>query len=60
MIYQNHIETLVKVLVIKYPTGLRLNVVIVVSFLQEQINKKDTLKTALVFPDIIYNFSNRN
>ena len=60
MIYQNHIETLVEVLVIKYITGLRLNVVIVVSFLQEQINKKDTLKTALVLPDIIYNFSNKN
>ena len=59
MIYQNHIETLVEVLVIKSPTGLRLNV-IVESFLQEQINKKDTLKTAPVFPDIIYNLSNKN
>ena len=35
---------LVELLVIKYPTGLRLNVVILASFLQEQISKKDTLK----------------
>ena len=48
MIYQNHIETLGELQVIKYPTGLRLNVIIAARFLQEQINKKDTLKTASV------------
>ena len=48
MIYENHVETLVKLLAIKHLMGLRLNVIIVASFLQEQINKKGTLKTAPV------------
>ena len=59
MIYQNHIETLVELLVIKYPTGLRVNIIIVASFLQEQTNKKG-IENCTNVPGIIYNFKNKN
>ena len=59
MIYQSYIETLVELLVIKYPTGLRVNVIIVASFLQEQINKKG-IENFTNVPGIIYNFNNKN
>ena len=46
--YRNSCGNYIETLVIKYPTGLHLNVIIAESFLQEQINKKDTLKIAPV------------
>ena len=45
---------------IKYPTGLRLNVIIATRFLQEQINKKRYIENYTSVPAIIYNFNNKN
>ena len=57
MIYQNHIEILTELLVIMYLMGLCLNLIVVASFSQEQINKKDTFTGV---PGIIYNFNNKD
>ena len=57
MIYQNHIEILTELLVIMYLMGLCLNLIVVASFSQEQINKKDSFTGV---PGIIYNFNNKD